>query len=50
MKHSKLVQSMLAAGLLSASAAGVAAPDAALVKARIKFFGVENVDNQTGEV
>ncbi len=50
MRYSKLVQAMLAAGLLSASAAGIAAPDAALVKARIKFFGPENVDNQTGAV
>jgi len=50
MKHSKVVQSMLAAGLLGTSFASLAAPDAALVKARIKFFGVENVDNQTGEV
>ena len=50
MKYTKVVQCMLAAGILGSSAAAVAAPDDALVKARIKIFGIENVDNQTGAV
>jgi hypothetical protein len=46
--HTALVAALAAAGLGSASVATAA--DQAQIKARIKFFGIDNVDPATGEL
>ncbi|MEF7613225.1 hypothetical protein V4F39_04815 [Aquincola sp. MAHUQ-54] len=50
MKTTTLAKALLAAGILCSGSAAFSAADAALVNARIKFFGPENVDPATGLV
>ncbi|MDB6001060.1 MAG: hypothetical protein JWP52_2759 [Rhizobacter sp.] len=50
MKQTTLVHALAATGLLALSTLTLAAVDPALIKARAKVFGVENVDATTGVV
>jgi uncharacterized membrane protein len=50
MKHKAIFAALAAFGAISASAPSSGAADPAMIAARQKIFGVENVDAKSGEV